>query len=51
LLSSDEVAQTIQPMIEYDPAPPFRAGSPGVAPAETRERALRVLARAAGLAA
>jgi putative intracellular protease/amidase len=35
LLSSVEVAQAIQLGIEYDPQPPFDAGSPEKAPAET----------------
>ncbi|HEX8715283.1 MAG TPA: DJ-1/PfpI family protein, partial [Solirubrobacteraceae bacterium] len=33
-IASDEVAQAIQLGIEYDPQPPFDAGSPGNAPAE-----------------
>ena len=37
LLSSAEVAQAIQLGIEYDPQPPFDAGSPERAPAETVE--------------
>lgn len=32
-IAGDEVAQTIQLGIEYDPAPPFDAGSPAKAPA------------------
>jgi transcriptional regulator GlxA family with amidase domain len=32
-LAGDEVAQAIQLMIEYDPQPPYDAGSPGRAPA------------------
>jgi cyclohexyl-isocyanide hydratase len=39
-----EVAEGIQLMIEYDPDPPFAAGSPATAPAAVREA---VLARAA----
>jgi putative intracellular protease/amidase len=31
-IAGDEVAQTIQLGIEYDPRPPFRAGSPETAP-------------------
>jgi hypothetical protein len=31
------VAQTAQPAIEYDPRPPFGAGSPERAPAEAVE--------------
>ena len=37
LLSSVEVARAIQLGIEYDPQPPFDAGSPEKAPAETVE--------------
>jgi putative intracellular protease/amidase len=33
-VAGDEVAQAIQLMIEYDPQPPFNAGSPAKAPAE-----------------
>jgi len=33
-IAGDEVAQAIQLMIEYDPQPPYDAGSPGRAPAE-----------------
>jgi transcriptional regulator GlxA family with amidase domain len=33
-IAGDEVAQAIQLMIEYDPQPPFNAGSPAKAPAE-----------------
>jgi transcriptional regulator GlxA family with amidase domain len=51
LLAGESVAQTIQLMIEYDPAPPFRAGSPATAPAEAMDRAMRLFARAAGAAA
>ncbi|MHB8511003.1 MAG: DJ-1/PfpI family protein [Actinomycetota bacterium] len=43
-LSSDEVAMTIQLGIEYDPAPPFDAGSPAKAPPEIVE-AMRSRAR------
>jgi putative intracellular protease/amidase len=32
-IAGDDVAQTIQLGIEYDPQPPFRAGSPETAPA------------------
>ena len=34
-LEGEEVARQIQLQIEYDPAPPFNAGSPATAPAET----------------
>jgi putative intracellular protease/amidase len=56
-IAGDDVAQTIQLGIEYDPQPPFRAGSPETAPAHIvvglRERlrarlAASAEARAAG---
>jgi transcriptional regulator GlxA family with amidase domain len=37
-IAGDEVAQAIQLGIEYDPQPPFDAGSPAKAPAAVRER-------------
>jgi len=33
MLEGEEVAKQIQLQIEYDPAPPFTAGSPETAPA------------------
>ena len=46
-IAGDEVAQGIQLSIEYDPQPPFSAGSPESAPpavlARTRERSLQLL--------
>ena len=33
-IAGDEVAQAIQLMTEYDPRPPYDAGSPDRAPAE-----------------
>ena len=33
-LASDQVAQSFQLIVEYDPAPPFDAGSPAKAPKE-----------------
>jgi transcriptional regulator GlxA family with amidase domain len=45
LAAGEQVAQTIQLMIEYDPDPPYRAGTPTTAPAEVVARARRVLAR------
>ncbi|MBW3557365.1 MAG: hypothetical protein KY454_10580 [Actinobacteria bacterium] len=36
--SGDEVAQAIQLLIEYDPRPPHRAGSPEQAPPELVDR-------------
>ena len=38
-IAGEEVAQTIQLFTEYDPQPPFDAGSPEKAPAELVERA------------
>jgi putative intracellular protease/amidase len=46
LLSSAEVAQAIQLGIEYDPQPPFDAGSPEKAPAETVELVRAVMGQA-----
>jgi len=43
-IAGDQVAQAIQLGIEYDPQPPFDAGSPNKAPAEVVE-AVRTLAR------
>jgi len=37
LLAGAEVAQAVQLMLEYDPQPPFDAGSPEKAPAEVLE--------------
>jgi putative intracellular protease/amidase len=37
-VAGDETAQAIQLMIEYDPQPPYDAGSPGRAPAEVLRR-------------
>ncbi|WP_335341133.1 DJ-1/PfpI family protein [Paraburkholderia caribensis] len=39
-IAGDEVAQQIQLQIEYDPDPPFNAGTPFVAPPEIVKRAL-----------
>jgi len=36
-VAGSEAAQRIQLSIEYDPAPPFRAGNPSVAPASVRD--------------
>jgi putative intracellular protease/amidase len=51
-IAGDEVAQSIQLGIEYDPQPPFRAGSPETAPpqvvARLRERLQERLATTAG---
>lgn len=37
-VAGSEAAQQIQLSLEYDPAPPFTAGSPRLAPASVRER-------------
>ncbi|GAB2815031.1 DJ-1/PfpI family protein [Streptomyces daliensis] len=37
-IAGDELAQTVQLMIEYDPQPPYDAGSPEKAPAALVER-------------
>ena len=37
-IAGEQVAQAIQLGIEYDPQPPFDAGSPRTAPAEIVER-------------
>ena len=37
-IAGDQVAQAIQLMIEYDPQPPYEAGSPDRAPAEVTAR-------------
>ena len=44
LLAGDEVAQAIQLGIEYDPQPPFDAGSPHKAPAEIVELVRSIMA-------
>jgi transcriptional regulator GlxA family with amidase domain len=43
-LAGDEVAQATQLMLEYDPQPPYTAGSPRTAPAELTAR-LRAASR------
>jgi putative intracellular protease/amidase len=45
-IAGEEFAKTVQLLIEYDPQPPFDAGSPAKAPPEIVER-LRELAAAA----
>lgn|SRR5688572_5892290 len=45
-IAGDAVAQTVQLAIEYDPAPPFSAGSPKSAPPDVLEAARRALSRA-----
>jgi cyclohexyl-isocyanide hydratase len=37
-IAGPDVAQTVQLEIEYDPKPPFAAGSPHGAPAEIKAR-------------
>ena len=37
-IAGDRVAQSIQLMIEYDPQPPYDAGSPDRAPADIVSR-------------
>lgn len=44
LIAGDEVAQTVQLIIEYAPEPPYAAGSVESAPAAVVESAMRVLA-------
>jgi transcriptional regulator GlxA family with amidase domain len=46
LIAGETVAQSIQLVIEYDPDPPYRAGSPATAPAAALEGAGRIFARA-----
>ncbi|MGH7896421.1 MAG: DJ-1/PfpI family protein [Candidatus Binatia bacterium] len=45
-IAGEDVAQTIQLVIEYDPQPPFDAGSPSKAPAHLVEFVRRAYARA-----
>jgi cyclohexyl-isocyanide hydratase len=37
-VAGSEAAERIQLALEYDPAPPFTAGNPRLAPASVRER-------------
>ncbi|MGA4988792.1 DJ-1/PfpI family protein [Nonomuraea bangladeshensis] len=41
--TDEETAQTVQLAIEYDPRPPFDAGSPRTAPAGLADRALQLI--------
>jgi putative intracellular protease/amidase len=50
-IAGDEFAQTIQLLIEYDPQPPFDAGSPSKAPPEIVERLRELAAARTGQAA
>jgi transcriptional regulator GlxA family with amidase domain len=45
-IAGEQVAQAIQLAIEYDPQPPYRAGSPATAPAEVTEGLRRILSDA-----
>jgi putative intracellular protease/amidase len=45
-IAGDRVAQAIQLAIEYDPQPPYHAGSPATAPAEVTAGLLRILSDA-----
>jgi cyclohexyl-isocyanide hydratase len=42
-VAGEEYARTLQLMMEYDPAPPFDAGSPAKAGPETMQRAFTVM--------
>jgi putative intracellular protease/amidase len=50
-IAGEEFAKTIQLMIEYDPQPPFDAGSPSKAPAEIVAQLRELAAARAGQAA
>ena len=41
--ADEATAQTVQLAIEYDPQPPFQAGSPTTAPSELAEKALALI--------
>jgi transcriptional regulator GlxA family with amidase domain len=47
-LYGDELAQVIQLMIEYDPDPPHRTGSPRTAPKAIIDKALAAMAQVTG---
>jgi transcriptional regulator GlxA family with amidase domain len=47
LIAGDDVAHTIQLLIEYEPEPPFKGGTPSRVPIEILERATRHLAERA----
>jgi transcriptional regulator GlxA family with amidase domain len=51
LLRGEDASQTVQLHLEYDPQPPFNAGSPATAPAHITEGVLARLRHAQGLAA
>ena len=42
-VAGEDYARTLQLMMEYDPAPPFDAGSPAKAGPETMQRAFAVM--------
>jgi cyclohexyl-isocyanide hydratase len=44
-IAGDEVAQSIQLSIEYDPAPPFQSGHPDRAPAQVKDRMDKMFAQ------
>jgi len=46
LIAGERAAQIVQLLIEYDPAPPFQAGSPRTAPAEVVTAARQLLGAA-----
>ncbi len=46
LIAGDDAAQAVQLAIEYDPAPPFDAGSPEKAPAPVVESVTEAFGRA-----
>jgi transcriptional regulator GlxA family with amidase domain len=50
LLAGDQVAQAIQLSIEYDPQPPFRAGSPATAPPDVVDVVRRIALQRQGAA-
>jgi hypothetical protein len=45
-IAGKQVAQAIQLAIEYDPQPPYQAGSPATAPAEVTAGLRRILSDA-----
>jgi putative intracellular protease/amidase len=48
LLAGDDVAQAIQLSIEYDPQPPFHAGSPATAPSKIVDLVRQIAAQRQG---
>ncbi len=47
-VAGPEVAQRVQLAVEYDPAPPFRSGNPGSAPAEVLDAITPIYAKRLG---